>query len=259
MPRRCRAKLPLRLASGKGDAQPSRRTWPCGSCRSCGRRARAHSSLENPRSRFSTATTGRHHRTSSGRDPAGRFNSFGNRCRATLLLRRATRNRRTGVGRSFRPAAPGPVEAAGAVDAESAPTAPWKTQGQVFHSYHRASSSDIVWKTTQQGASTRSGTGVGRSFCFAWRRENAAQPSRRTWPCGSCRSCGRRERAHSSLENQEQVFHSYNRASSSDTVWKTPRKGPSTRSGPSCAITHVMPRLPSPGQFLLSYPARALS
>jgi len=31
-----------------------------------------------------------------------------------------------------------PVEAAGAVDAKNAPTAPWKTaQTAVFHSYHR--------------------------------------------------------------------------------------------------------------------------
>src|SRR5206468_556298 len=31
----------------------------------------------------------------------------------------------------------GPVEAAGAVDAQNAPTAPWKTTEQVFHSYHK--------------------------------------------------------------------------------------------------------------------------
>jgi hypothetical protein len=30
-----------------------------------------------------------------------------------------------------------PVEAAGAVDAKNAPTAPWKTGRPVFHSYHR--------------------------------------------------------------------------------------------------------------------------
>jgi hypothetical protein len=30
-----------------------------------------------------------------------------------------------------------PVEAAGAVDAENAPTAPWKTRRRVSHSYHR--------------------------------------------------------------------------------------------------------------------------
>jgi hypothetical protein len=30
-----------------------------------------------------------------------------------------------------------PVEAAGAVDAKNAPTAPWKTARPVFHSYHR--------------------------------------------------------------------------------------------------------------------------
>jgi transposase len=34
-----------------------------------------------------------------------------------------------------------PAEAAGAVDAQNASTAPWKTKEQVFHSYHRASSS----------------------------------------------------------------------------------------------------------------------
>ena len=30
-----------------------------------------------------------------------------------------------------------PMEAAGAVDAENAPTAPWKTRGRVSHSAHR--------------------------------------------------------------------------------------------------------------------------
>jgi putative transposase len=34
-----------------------------------------------------------------------------------------------------------PVEAAGAVDAQNAPIAPWKTTEQVFHSYYRVSSS----------------------------------------------------------------------------------------------------------------------
>ena len=38
---------------------------------------------------------------------------------------RATKNRKR------------PVEAAGAVDAKNAPTAPWKTGSPVFHSYHR--------------------------------------------------------------------------------------------------------------------------
>src|SRR5258708_15553799 len=50
--------------------------------------------------------------------------------RAWSLLRsrfsaRATTNRKR------------PVEAAGAVDAKNAPTAPWETGRPVFHSYHR--------------------------------------------------------------------------------------------------------------------------
>jgi len=32
-----------------------------------------------------------------------------------------------------------PMEAAGAVDAQNAPTAPWKTRRRVSHSYHRRS------------------------------------------------------------------------------------------------------------------------
>jgi hypothetical protein len=38
-----------------------------------------------------------------------------------------------------------PMEAAGAVDAKSAPTAPWKTaQTAVSHSYHRPSTEDLT-------------------------------------------------------------------------------------------------------------------
>ena len=173
MPRERRAKLLLRLASGKGDAQPSRRTWPCGS-------AGAVDAESAP-----TATTGRHHRTSSGRDPAGRFNSFGNRCRATLLLRRATRNRRTGVGRSFR--------FAGRRATVPPHLALWKlpelwTQsarpqllGKPRTGFPQLPQGVIIGhrlEETQQGASTRSGIGVGRSFRFAWRgkRRRATVP-----------------------------------------------------------------------------------
>ena len=44
---------------------------------------------------------------------------------AVVLSRRATTNRKR------------PVEAAGAVDAKNAPTAPWKTGRPVYHSSHR--------------------------------------------------------------------------------------------------------------------------
>src|SRR5882762_11562877 len=37
-----------------------------------------------------------------------------------------------------------PVEAAGAMDAKNAPTAPWKTGRPVFHSYHRLSLLSLV-------------------------------------------------------------------------------------------------------------------
>jgi hypothetical protein len=36
------------------------------------------------------------------------------------------------------------------MDAQNAPTAPWKTTEQVFHSYHRASSSFTLKKSKKQ-------------------------------------------------------------------------------------------------------------
>ena len=39
---------------------------------------------------------------------------------------------------------PGPMEAAGAVDAKTAPTAPCKTRRRVSHRYHRPSSGEVT-------------------------------------------------------------------------------------------------------------------
>src|SRR5688572_23074398 len=52
----------------------------------------------------------------------------------------------------------GPVEAAGAADAQNAPTAPWKTTKQVFHSYHRTlSSCGVIWRGQNVNLSTKPG------------------------------------------------------------------------------------------------------
>ena len=59
----------------------------------------------------------------------------------SFLSRPAGTARRAGLRPSWIVAARGPMEAAGAVDAQNAPTAPWKTARiAVFHSYHRPSS-----------------------------------------------------------------------------------------------------------------------
>src|SRR5712691_11191543 len=78
------------------------------------------------------------HNLSWGTRPEGDSQGHGG-CRSSFLEPPA---------RSFspraRPQSNRPVEAAGAVDAKNAPTAPWNTDRPVFHSYHRLSLLSLV-------------------------------------------------------------------------------------------------------------------
>jgi hypothetical protein len=60
----------------------------------------------------------------------------------------------------------GPVEAAGTVDAQNAPTAPWKTTEQVFHSSHKASSTLWLRNNTENvNLSTKPGQAQNMCCC----------------------------------------------------------------------------------------------
>jgi hypothetical protein len=58
---------------------------------------------------------------------------------------------------------------------------------------------------------TRTGRRARLDFTRSADRTRSRHMGKSEMPCGSCRSYGRTERAHSSLENHRTVFHSYHK------------------------------------------------